>query len=176
MGRVTYRGFNLPDGAAIPDVPADLHVVVDGYYQNKPWGTAWGQVAYAQITAAAAAIGTTATAVPGLSVSYAAPLNRRLAISTWLMTSASAAGAENVIQIMRDGGSIWRGINAVPQAGRPCIVMGEVRQDSDGASHAYAVWANAGFGSGTVTIGGAANQVCYIAVDDIGPVAGSAPP
>lgn len=30
MGRVSYKGFDLPDGNAVPDVPADLTKVVDG--------------------------------------------------------------------------------------------------------------------------------------------------
>ena len=30
MARQTYKGFNLPDGAEIPDVPADLRTLVDG--------------------------------------------------------------------------------------------------------------------------------------------------
>ena len=29
MARVQYKGFDLPDGAAIPDVPADLRTMVD---------------------------------------------------------------------------------------------------------------------------------------------------
>lgn len=29
MGRINYKGFDLPDGAAIPDVPADLQRLVD---------------------------------------------------------------------------------------------------------------------------------------------------
>lgn len=30
MARVNYKGFDLPDGAAIPDVPSDLRALVDG--------------------------------------------------------------------------------------------------------------------------------------------------
>lgn len=30
MARTSYKGFNLPDGAAIPDVPADLRTLIDG--------------------------------------------------------------------------------------------------------------------------------------------------
>src|SRR5215467_133494 len=30
MARVSYKGFNLPDGTEIPDVPADLQRLVDG--------------------------------------------------------------------------------------------------------------------------------------------------
>ena len=30
MGGVAYKGFDLPDGNAIPDVPADLTILVDG--------------------------------------------------------------------------------------------------------------------------------------------------
>lgn len=30
MARVVYKGFDLPDGTEIPDVPADLEKVVDG--------------------------------------------------------------------------------------------------------------------------------------------------
>jgi hypothetical protein len=30
MARVAYKGYDLPDGAAIPDVPADLRTLVDG--------------------------------------------------------------------------------------------------------------------------------------------------
>lgn len=34
MARVTYRGFDLPDGTAVPDVPADLRTLVDGVFTN----------------------------------------------------------------------------------------------------------------------------------------------
>jgi hypothetical protein len=47
MARQSYKGFDLPDGAAVPDVPADLRTLVDGIDTNvmRPRGIIAGAVA-----------------------------------------------------------------------------------------------------------------------------------
>jgi hypothetical protein len=63
LARVTYKGFNLPDGNEVPNVPSDLTILVDGmdaYCHGRtgiargnvdaPQNSVWGEVSGTRVT------------------------------------------------------------------------------------------------------------------------------
>lgn len=86
MARVTYKGFNLPDGAEIPDVPADLARVVDGVMipgQPRAIGLFSGGVNGGASTTGATFLDT--LPITGLPVAYRAIWSVNMAVqnSVW---------------------------------------------------------------------------------------------
>jgi len=90
MARITYRGYNLPDGTEIPDVPADLQRLVDGIWSNSQQGRL---LVLSQVTSTTGNFGTSDLVIPGLSIVLNAVAGRRYLIDFYAPTAGSVTNA-----------------------------------------------------------------------------------
>lgn len=69
MARVNYKGYDLPDGAAVPDVPADLRLIIDTLSANAD-ARAQRVIAEVNRTGDSGNIGTSSVAIPGSALTF----------------------------------------------------------------------------------------------------------
>src|SRR5262245_207689 len=104
MARITYRGFNLPDGAEVPDVPADLQRLVDSLWSNM--GRSSNMLGFQSLTANSGTFGTTDLVIPGLSITVNHVAGRRYAIEFYAATVGAPSASGFVVVSIAIGTTI----------------------------------------------------------------------
>lgn len=138
-----------------------------------PWSQPWGEMAFAQVTAAQTGLSTTVD-LTGLSVTFTAVANRKIITTLWIGQWQNITTAGQSSMWIADGANNPKAIasfqtDAVPTMAqliaqaRETTTAGSITRKGRGSATA-----------GTISITGSATQPNFILIEDLGPSANPA--
>lgn len=175
-------GSGVSEVEITPDDPIGSNAAVELWYDTDDdpaaadaanyWNSAWGQIAYTQVTANQGSI-TTITDLTGVTVTLAIPtVGRRLLITATVIMQSTVAGDRLDVIITDAANTIYsvRYMTGSAANNGETITATTVVDVTSSSALTFKARAQRGGGTGTLTMIGGATTPSFIKVEDIGPV------